>query len=63
MKFVLEINCDNAAFGPDYDARNDEVARILDDLATRLSFGHVPDTLRDINGNKVGTCEFKGEKS
>ena len=58
MLFVLEIECDNAAFESN---RNTEVSRILNELAenissksdTILNFG-----LRDVNGNLVGAAEF-----
>lgn len=62
MKITIEISTDNAAF--EEQGAGNEVARILTKLA-----GDIPDwpgtneftlTLRDINGNKVGTC--KAEK-
>ncbi len=55
MTFTLEINCDNAAFGDNkYDAGL-EVARILKQVADKLEGGHKGDTVRDINGNLVGS--------
>ena len=65
MRFVLEINCDNAAFGggDDIQYRQDEVAAILEDVSELLRDGVVQyKILFDVNGNAVGTCEFKGEK-
>ncbi len=57
---VIEINTDNAAFEDDAGA---EVARILRELATRyenegfFAFHSSGDrTIRDINGNVVGSC-------
>ncbi len=62
MKFILEINCDNAAFG-DHEANTtecaDEVARILRYAAGVLTRGS--QVLRDINGNKVGGFEFSND--
>jgi hypothetical protein len=62
MKFVLEIECDNAAF--DDDPKR-ELARILHEQAAKL--GHWAgdgstkwrDHLYDVNGNKVGHAELK----
>jgi len=67
----VRINVDNAAFG--CDRANDpvgakaniaafEVARILRDLAAKISeSGGLPlhQPLRDINGNTVGEAELK----
>lgn len=58
MLFVLEIECDNAAFESN---RNVEVSRILNELVYKLTIE--PDTtlnygLRDTNGNLVGAAEF-----
>lgn len=58
MLFVLEIECDNAAFESN---RNTEVSRILNELVAKLTVE--PDTtlnygLRDVNGNLVGAAEF-----
>lgn len=55
MKFVLEINCDNAAFA---DCWRTEVATILELqvlpklVSAALDPNHI--TLRDGNGNTVG---------
>jgi hypothetical protein len=57
MRLNLTINCDNAAF----DERNEEVGRILRDVVGMIESGGVdagPRTLRDHNGNTVGTVEF-----
>lgn len=55
MRFVLVIQCDNAAF--DGEKLVPEIARILkqtvDDIDTNTS-----KILRDINGNGVGRFEF-----
>lgn len=64
MRFVLTIDCNNAAFvdpvypGEDGD-RRDEVARILRDAAERVMDGDAGN-LRDINGNTVGSWAFEG---
>jgi len=53
MKFMLKINCDNAAF--EDDVRRNEVARILEEIATSLVAFHTDHgTTRDLNGNVVG---------
>lgn len=57
MKYVIEIETDNAAF----DIRpQDEVARILKELSERLERDVVspPARLRDINGNTVGSVRI-----
>lgn len=67
MRFVLSIECDNAAFGDDYrgdrsQQRNEEVARILAGLAARMenTAGVGKDwPLFDVNGNLVGYAEYK----
>lgn len=54
MQFMLNIDCDNAAFEDDAAA---EVARILEGLAAHLrgmSQGYPEGHLRDANGNAVG---------
>lgn len=53
MKVLIEIDCDNAAFEPDWQ---DEVSRILKELAYKLRRVGLPEglNLHDINGNKVG---------
>ncbi len=60
MAFKLTIETDNAAFE---EGREEEVARILHDVAKHLETGHDDftqyRTLRDINGNDVGRAAFK----
>ena len=66
IKYVLEIDCDNDAFGDDAAA---EVARILKEESKRLRdvyishhhkllVGEGETSFRDINGNRVGKAEF-----
>lgn len=52
MKFVLEFDCENAAFEADSNA---ESARILRQVATALENGRVDGPIFDGNGNRVGT--------
>lgn len=62
MKFVLNIDCGNAAFDPDPVP---EVARILREVADRLESGAFPRNsvnVRDINGNTVGTFRLTGRR-
>ena len=55
MDFIVSIGCDNAAFKPD---AGPEVARLLRDLAERISNGEREGYFHDENGNKVGVWEF-----
>ena len=60
LKFKLEIACDNAAFGDSPSSIAAEVERILrsnppDNIDVRAVR---PRTLRDSNGNTVGSCRF-----
>ena len=62
MKLKLEINLDNAAFeeSPDLEAAN-----ILSDLARRIrehGTASLSPTLRDTNGNTVGSWEIESEQ-
>lgn len=54
---VIDIDCENAAFGDTFEERAMEIARILDDcreIVERLHYtGEVK--LFDSNGNKVGS--------
>lgn len=57
MRFELHIGVDNAAF--EGEDREDEIARILSELAGRIGSDtrlvpEQPIRLRDINGNRVG---------
>jgi hypothetical protein len=59
MKLKIEIEMDNAAFE---DGNGREAARILRDLADniepwQLAAGEANPSLRDANGNKVGTAK------
>lgn len=53
MKIQIEITMDNAAFG---DQPEDELSRILANMAERYRFNNVYafDKIYDINGNVVG---------
>ncbi len=57
MKITIEIQCDNAAFDPESAV---EVSRILGELSNRVGVnGITRRTLRDINGNSVGTMKVE----
>jgi hypothetical protein len=59
MKFVMEVECDNAAF--EGDELYMEMERIFAGLHDRL---HTHSgTIRDSNGNRVGKWAFEGERS
>ena len=58
MKFIVEIECENAAFVGD---RSLEIQRILQTVIENLEYGADIDynyPLHDINGNKVGKAEM-----
>lgn len=61
MKFTLEINMDNAAFGDIYMEGGVELSRIFVKIASEIQIETLDvglsDDIRDINGNKVGTWE------
>lgn len=58
MNITITINTDNDAFT---DRAGSEVARILNNLAKQVNdwpgVNEFSIGLRDINGNKVGSCE------
>jgi len=62
--FRVQIKTTNDAFEDDFYNGNAEVARILREIADSVergdagSFGDASLTLRDINGNTVGTAGF-----
>lgn len=66
MKLKIEMTLDNAAFS-DGDGRSDEAQRILRHLADSMDAGHELSepgdhcTLRDVNGNNVGTARLEGK--
>jgi len=53
--FQVNIKCTNAAF---HDDRNNEVARILRELADKLDNGYMQANLFDLNGNNVGSGDY-----
>ena len=58
MKYVIEIDCENAAFEEE-PAR--EIVRILRHVADQLAWEYVPHDviqLRDLNGNRVGRAVY-----
>ena len=67
MKFTIEFNCDNDAFGETTEELTQEVARIVTQTAERVSYlGNPRDRmagieycLRDVNGNRVGFARFE----
>ena len=64
MRFALYVSVENAAF--EDEAREDELARILSDLAGRLGSDtrlvpNEPIRLSDINGNRVGFAVLEKE--
>jgi hypothetical protein len=64
MKFFVDMNCDNAAFGTgEAGDAHQEVARLLRQAANEVELGAYTVVLRDINGNKVGTAFFAENES
>lgn len=59
MRFYLEINCDNEAFS---QFPTTEIARILKCIAEKYEAGEggIVETIRDVNGNAVGTARLTG---
>lgn len=58
MKFTLKIESDNAAM---VDNTRAEVARILEEVARRVYEGVAVGSVRDANGNKVGSFVLDAE--
>lgn len=55
-KMIITINASGSAFDEDPST---EIARILHDLANKVSAGRAPEKLLDINGNKVGIVKYE----
>lgn len=53
--FKLEIDTGNAAF--EDEGKGYEIARILRDIAAKVENGADSGSVRDLNGNKVGTFD------
>jgi hypothetical protein len=59
MNATIKVNMDNAAF----EEPAAELARILRDIAERIEGGELMAfSLRDANGNNVGTFQVKGSR-
>lgn len=54
MSFRIEFDTDNAAFE---DALYEETKRILEDISDQIYYGHREGTIRDSNGNRIGSWE------
>jgi len=69
MKYVIEIECDNAAFYQEYACPNrteiapgNEVMRILTHLMSGMSETDLPEgPILDYNGNNVGESRIIGD--
>lgn len=59
MRFVVNVDCDNAAFEPD---PGPEVARLLRAAADWVEGGRQRAPLRDVNGNTVGSFRYVGRR-
>lgn len=55
-KITIVIECENDAFFEDPEA---EAARILEEIARKIKTAGFPITVRDYNGNVVGTVEVQ----
>jgi len=58
MEFTLSFNMDNAAFQFEPEQ---EVSRILLEVAEKVELGVTRTIIRDANGNKVGGWEITGD--
>jgi len=56
MKFTLEIDMENAAFGPTPSDLRQELQRLLEAVSRSLRYIDSEDEgiIRDLNGNRVG---------
>jgi hypothetical protein len=67
MKFKLEFDCDNAAFGREGAVLGDgyieaEIRRLLEVAAQKVDEGNKEGILLDINGNLVGKYKITGRR-
>ena len=58
-RVTITINTTNDAFGDIPDLEQYELARIINKLAKDIADGKEPETLLDINGNKVGKVVYE----
>ena len=56
MQLNLTIACNNAAF--EEEGYYSEIARILKEVSSRFGEGETNGSIRDLNGNWVGTFEL-----
>jgi hypothetical protein len=61
MAFTLNIETDNDAFGTEGYERNDEISRILHDVAGKVADGWNTGKARDAGGFVVGEWNTKAE--
>ena len=63
MKYIIEIDTDNAAFGESAQDISNEITRILIEqvIDKQLQYDHFvePLKLKDINGNTIGFAGLK----
>ena len=57
MEFKMSFNMDNAAF--DSHLVEDETARILKKVSSRVEHGACEGKITDINGNTIGNWEIE----
>lgn len=56
MQVDIYINCSNAAFGETPEERQEELARVLTGIASRIRREGIDDMpVMDANGNRVGS--------
>lgn len=58
-RITITIDTTNDAFGDTPDLAQYELARIINFLAIDIADGKEPETLLDINGNKVGKVVYE----
>jgi hypothetical protein len=64
-RFTLQFVCDNDSFGATEEERNEEIARILREVSSRILVGgefRQHKNVCDANGNIVGTFVLKEER-
>lgn len=53
--FTMKLECQNDVFQPYYTI---ELVRILSELIRSIEDGNIPERIRDINGNTVGSISI-----
>ena len=57
ISFKLKMDTDNAAYQNNGLSNTDELAEVLEEITTKLKQGNKYGSIRDLNGNTVGSWE------